>query len=109
MLNCAGKTARFTWNDGAPQVHNVNYLNQLVSDPRHIYESCDFDFDPSINTMKEDPNKEFIVTKADNKRFQYFVCGIGPDGYHCKHGVKARFYVVDGIEKCHIHPYGTCD
>ena len=107
MLHCPGKTARFIWNDGAPQVHNVNYLNQLnLTDPKNVYDTCNFNH--KINTTKEDPNKEFTVTKYHNNPFQYFVCGIG-DGAHCNRGVKARFHVVDGIEKCHIHHYGTCD
>ena len=109
MLNFPGSTARFTWNDGAPQEHNVNYLNQLsVPDPESVYESCDFTPHPGIKTVAENPNKEFAVTKADNNPFQYFVCGVG-NGYHCKHGVKAKFYVVEHNEHCPFHSYGTCD
>ena len=54
-----------------------------------------------------------VVRGLGNLNDQYFVCGIGDngDGYHCKHGVKAKFRVVDDLNQCHIHPYtyDNCD
>ena len=101
-----GDKAEFSWIKGARQVHNVNYLNELQlggSSPKTVYDTCDF-AGTDVDLKKEDPNVVKTVTKSDGDKFQYFVCGFG-DGFHCEHGVKARFHVVNDTKYCHIHPY----
>ena len=64
-----------------------------------------------IDEDPETPNQVRTVVKGlGGLNDQYFVCGIG-DGFHCNHGVKAKFHVVDDPSQCHIHPYtyDNCD
>jgi len=115
-----GKNATFSWITGASQVHNVNYLNDLLQDSPdphkvipEIYKECNFNVAGSgiIDEDPETPNQVRIVVKGlGGLNDQYFVCGIG-DGFHCNHGVKAKFRVVDDPSQCHIHPYtyDNCD
>ena len=108
-----GSKVVFSWIGGASQVHNVNYLNKLVNDPKeqnakNVYDTCNFDNQnilPNYIKDKETPNREFqLDTVSQPGTYEYFVCGIG-NGAHCFSGVKAQVRVVEDSRDCDIHHY----
>ena len=72
------------------QVHSVNYLNDLVHEPKDenaasVYKSCDSTNTsklPSFNGIKETPNIAFKMDEVSTGEYhEYFVSSID-DGEH---------------------------